>query len=207
MNPIVEFQKSKGLVADGSIGKKTLAAIKADCNIKSDIELAHFVGQCHHETGGFTASSENLNYSADGLLKIFPKYFPDLLTAKKYERKPQLIASRVYANRMGNGSEELQDGWKYIGRGAIQLTGKDNYKLFGISINDTEVLTNPDVVASKYFFRSADFFFDRNNLWVIANKGITDEIITQLTKRINGGTHGLSDRIKQTKHYHSILTA
>lgn len=215
MNPIIEFQKSKGLLADGDIGKKTLAAIKLECNIKNDVELAHFVGQCHHETGGFTAASENLNYSASGLLKIFPKYFPNLTLAKKYERKPEMIASRVYANRMGNGPESSKDGWKFRGRGAIQLTGKQNYRLFAAAMGEAEknpdivtlIMENPDIVATKYFFRSADFFFDRNNLWSIANKGITDDIITELTKRINGGTHGLDDRIAQTKYYNAILTA
>jgi len=206
MNPIQEFQKSKGLVADGIIGKGTLAAIKADCNIKTVFGLANFMGQTDHETGGYKASSENLNYSAEGLMKVFPKYFPNLLTAEKYERKPEAIASRVYGSRMGNGDEASKDGYKYRGRGAIQLTGKDNYKLFGISINEAEVLTNPDVVATKYFFRSADFFFDRNNLWAIADKGITDDIIKQLTKRINGGYNGLDHRIERTKHYYSILT-
>lgn len=206
MNPIVEFQKSKGLVADGIIGKGTLKAIKDSCGIATDIELAHFVGQCHHETGGFKASSENLNYSAEGLQKTFPKYFPDLLTAQKYERKPEMIASRVYASRMGNGNELSKDGWKFRGRGAIQLTGHDNYKLFGVTIGDPEVLTNPDIVATKYFFKSADFFFDRNNLWNIAKKGISDDVIKELTKRINGGYHGLDDRMYQTKYYYSILT-
>jgi putative chitinase len=206
MSAIIEYQKLKGLTPDGDIGKKTLAAIQADCNIKSIIELIHFVGQCHHETGGFKASSENLNYSAEGLMKVFPKYFPNKALADSYARKPELIASRVYGNRMGNGDEASKEGYKYRGRGAIQLTGKDNYKLFGISINDPEILTNPDVVATKYFFKSADFFFDRNNLWSIAAKGISDDIIKQLTKRINGGYNGLEERIKYTKHYYQILT-
>lgn len=206
MSAIKEYQKSKGLVADGIIGKGTLAIIKADCNIKSDIELAHFIGQCHHETGGFKASSENLNYSAEGLMKVFPKYFPNLLTAEKYERNPEKIASRTYANRMGNGDEASKMGWLFRGRGAIQLTGFDNYKLFGVTIGDAEVLSNPDVVATKYFFKSADFFFDRNNLWNIAKKGISEDVIKELTKRVNGGYHGLEDRIYQTKYYYSILT-
>ena len=206
MSAIKEYQKSKGLVADGIIGKGTLAVIKTDCNIKTDIELAHFIGQCHHETGGFKASSENLNYSAEGLMKVFPKYFPNLLTAEKYERNPEKIASRTYANRMGNGDEASKMGWLFRGRGAIQLTGFDNYKLFGVTIGDAEVLSNPDVVATKYFFKSADFFFDRNNLWNIAKKGISEDVIKELTKRVNGGHHGLDDRIYQTKYYYSILT-
>ena len=206
MNPIQEFQKSKGLVADGIIGKGTLKAIKDSCNILTDIELAHFMGQCNHETGGFKASSENLNYSAEGLMKVFPKYFPNLLTAEKYERNPEKIASRVYANRMGNGDEASKMGLLFRGRGAIQLTGFDNYKLFWVTIGEAELLSNPDIVASKYFFKSADFFFDRNNLWSIAKKGISEDVIKELTKRVNGGYHGLEDRIYQTKYYYSILT-
>ena len=206
MSAIIEYQKLKGLTPDGDIGKKTLAVIQADCNIKSDIELSHFMGQCHHETGGFKASSENLNYSAEGLMKVFPKYFPNMLTAEKYERKPEMIASRVYASRMGNGDELSKDGWTYRGRGAIQLTGKNNYKAFGIAIEDADVMTNPSKVATEYFFKSADFFFDTNNLWSIAKKGITADVIKELTKRVNGGYNGLTDRIEHTKHYYSILT-
>ncbi len=205
MKAIIEYQRQRGLKPDGVIGKITLNFIKQECGIKSDIELAHFMGQCHHETGGFKDSSENLNYSADGLFKIFKKYFPSLNEAKQYERQPQKIANRVYANRMGNGGEITNEGWLYRGRGAIQLTGKDNYTLFSKAENDPTILTNPDIVATKYFLKSAAFFFDSNKLWNIARRGITDDIITQLTRRINGGTHGLDDRIVQTRHYHNIL--
>lgn len=217
MNPIVEFQKSKGLVPDGDIGKKTLAAIKKDCNIKSDIELAHFVGQCDHETGGFKASSENLNYkTAKSVASTFKYDFDtnkdriinpvEFEKAKTFIRKPIELANFVYANQNGNGNESSGDGYKFRGRGAIQLTGKGNYKVFSDFAKDTEVLINPDIVATKYFFKSADFFFDRNNLWSIAKKGMTDDIIKQLTKQINGGYNGLAERIERTKHYYSILT-
>lgn len=217
MTPIQEYQKLRGLTPDGDIGKKTLAAIQADCNIKSIIELAHFVGQCHHETGGFKASSENLNYSRADLIANTFKYDFDankdrainpveLEKAKTFIKKPIQLANFVYANQNGNGNEASGDGYKYRGRGAIQLTGKGNYKVFSDFVKDTEVLTNPDIVATKYFFKSADFFFDRNNLWVIASKGISDDIIKQLTKRINGGYNGLEERIEFTNHYYKILT-
>jgi len=205
MRAIIEYQKQKGLKPDGVIGKVTLGEIKKDCGITSLIELAHFVGQCHHETGGFTASSENLNYSAEGLVKVFGKYFPTVASTKAYVRKPEAIANLVYANRMGNGNKASGDGWKFRGRGAIQLTGKNNYAAFAKYVNDPEVMTNPDVVATKYFFKSADFFFDTNKLWVIARQGVNDNVIKSLTRRINGGSHGLQDRIVQTKFYHNIL--
>lgn len=217
MTPIQEYQKLKGLTPDGDIGKKTLAVIKADCNIKSDIELAHFVGQCHHETGGFKVSSENLNYkSAESISSTFRHDFDtnkdkkinpiELEKAKTFIRKPIALANFVYANQNGNGNEASGDGYKYRGRGAIQLTGKGNYKYFSDFVKDIEVLTNPSKVATEYFFKSADFFFDTNNLWAIAKKGITDDVIKELTKRVNGGYNGLTDRIEHTKHYYSILT-
>jgi len=206
MKAITEYQKQKGLKPDGVIGKITLGEIKKDCKITSLIELAHFVGQCHHETGGFIGSTENLNYSAKRLVEIFGKYFPTLTLAKKYARKPEMIANLVYANRMGNGDEKSGEGWKFRGRGAIQLTGKNNYKAFAKYVNDPEILTNPDLVATKYFFKSADFFFDANNLWTIARQGVNDNVIKALTRRINGGFHGLADRIIKTKFYYNILT-
>ena len=206
MIAIIEYQKQKGLKPDGVIGKITLNAIKQDCGIDSDLELAHFMGQCHHETGGFIATSENLNYSADGLRRVFNKYFTTVNLANAYARQPERIANRVYANRMGNGNEASGDGWKFRGRGAIQLTGRDNYALFSSSVKDIEVLNNPDVVATKYFFNCAAFFFDNNKLWNIAKKGVSNDVITQLTRRINGGTHGLADRVAQTNHYYNILT-
>jgi putative chitinase len=206
MRAIIEYQRQKGLKPDGVIGKVTLGEIKKDCGITSLIELAHFVGQCHHETGGFRDSSENLNYSAEGLMKVFGKYFSTMEIATQYARKPQAIANRVYASRMGNGNEASGDGWKFRGRGAIQLTGKNNYAAFAKYINDPEVMTNPDIVATKYFFKSADFFFDTNKLWAIARQGVNDNVIKSLTRRINGGSNGLSERIKYTNRYYSIIT-
>jgi putative chitinase len=198
------LQKKVSVTADGAFGSGTL---KAAVNYykMSPIHAAHFFAQCAHESGGFAVFNENLNYSTRGLQSTFKKYFPDVATAKKYERKPEMIANRVYASRMGNGDEKSGDGWKFRGRGAIQLTGKSNYLAFSKHIGDPEVMTNPDIVATKYSFESAMFFFETNGLWAICDKGVGDDTILALTKRINGGTHGLDDRKAKTKKYATIL--
>lgn len=177
--------------------------IKIDA-IDGPLRCSHFVAQNHHESAGFTRMEENLNYSDEGLLKIFPKYFT-VEQAKAYKRMPERIANRVYANRMNNGNEASGDGWKYRGRGYIQLTGRDNYTAFSKWIGDVEIINNPDLIITKYSLISAAYFFTVNNLWGIADKGIDDETITRMTKRINGGTIGLSHRIELTKYYYSIL--
>jgi putative chitinase len=166
--------------------------------------LAHFLGQCHHESGGFKTLHENLNYSADGLKKIFPKYFPGTL-AESYARQPQKIANKVYGGRMGNGDETSGDGWKFSGRGVLQVTGKENYTKFSKFIGE-DCVAKPELVESKYALASAAFFFTNNNLWSICDKGLDEGTITALTKRINGGTIGLDDRIKETKSYLSLLS-
>jgi putative chitinase len=198
------LQEKVSATADGAWGPGTLKAAQAFYKL-SDARAAHFFAQCAHESGGFKTFNENLNYGAQGLLGIFKKYFPDAATAAKYERKPEMIANRVYGGRMGNGPEASGDGYKFRGRGAIQLTGKDNYTAFSKYIGDPEVLTNPDVVSSKYAFESAMFFFETNKLWAICDKGVNDAAILELTKRINGGTHGLDDRKEKTKKYASWL--
>jgi putative chitinase len=198
------LQEKVGVSADGVFGPGTLRAAMSHYKL-TPIRAAHFFAQCAHESGNFKAFSENLNYGAKGLLGVFKKYFPDEATALRYERKPEMIANRVYANRMGNGDEASGDGWKYRGRGAIQLTGKNNYQAFTNYINDSEVMSNPDVVASKYSFESALFFFESNRLWSICDKGVSDAVILELTRRINGGTHGLEDRNEKTKRYAAML--
>jgi hypothetical protein len=132
---------------------------------------------------------------------IFKKYFPDMATANRYARQPEKIANRVYGNRMGNGPEASGDGWRYRGRGALQLTGRDNYAAFAKYANRPDVMSNPDLVATELAFESAMFFFERNKLWAICDQGISDSSILALTKRINGGTHGLADRSEKTKKY------
>ena len=200
------LQQKIGIAADGSWGEGTLRAAAAYYKL-SPARAAHFFGQTAHETGGFKAFSENLSYGAKGLMGIFKKYFPDAATAAKYERKPEAIANRVYASRMGNGPESSGDGWKYRGRGALQLTGKDNYAAFAKYCNRSDVMTNPDLVATELAFESAMFFFERNKLWSICDQGITDAAILSLTKKVNGGTHGLDDRKNKTKTYHMQLSS
>ena len=173
-------------------------------NVTSALRLSHFLAQCAHESGNFKLVSENLNYSADGLLKIFPKYFKDKATADAYARKPEKIANRVYASRMGNGDEASGDGYKFRGRGFIQLTGKSNYQAFSDFIKE-DCVANPDLVATKYPLTSAAFFFDKNKLWDICDKGATADVVTLVTKRVNGGTHGLDDRLSKFNTFNSIL--
>jgi putative chitinase len=197
------LQERAGVAADGAFGPGTMKAGMALLKL-SPIRAAHFFAQTSHETGGFKAFSENLNYSAQGLQGIFGKYFPGTLE-ESYARQPEKIANRVYASRMGNGDEASGDGWKFRGRGALQLTGKANYEAFAKYLGTDEVVTNPDLVATKYAFESAMFFFERNKLWAICDKGINDAAILELTKRINGGTHGLEDRKVKTYKYYEYV--
>ena len=200
------LQKKIGVAADGSWGPGTLRAAATYYKL-SPARAAHFFGQTAHETGGFKAFSENLNYGAKGLRGIFGKYFKTDAEALKYERKPEAIANRVYASRMGNGAESSGDGWKYRGRGALQLTGKSNYEAFAKYCNRPDVMTNPDLVATELAFESAMFFFERNKLWAICDQGVTDAAILSVSKKVNGGTHGLEDRKAKTKTYFSQLSA
>jgi len=172
--------------------------------INTPLRLAHFLAQCGHESGGFRATQENLNYSAKGLNGIFRKYFPTEAAAAAYARQPQKIASKVYGNRMGNGNEASGEGYKFRGRGYIQLTGKENYTAFGKAIGE-DILSNPDVVSSKYALLSAAWFFSKNGLHKMADSGASDAVVTQITKRVNGGTIGLADRIKHFKEYYKLL--
>lgn len=172
--------------------------------INSPLRLSHFLSQCAHESGNFKFVRENLNYSADGLRKIFPKYFPTLEAANKYARQPEKIANKVYGNRMGNGDEASGDGFKFRGRGYIQLTGKDNYAAFDKFVDD-DIMANPDLVATKYPLTSAAFFFHKNNLWDVCDKGHTHDVVVAVTKRVNGGTHGLEDRKDKFNVFHSTL--
>jgi putative chitinase len=197
---LIELQKKIGVTADGAFGPGTLKAAAAYYKL-SPARAAHFFAQTAHESGGFKTFSENLNYGAKGLRAIFGKYFKTDALARAYERQPQKIANRVYANRMGNGDEASGSGWRWRGRGALQLTGADNYKAFAAYINRPDVLENPDLVAGELCFESALWFFDRNKLWSICDKGVNEAAILALTKRINGGTHGLDDRRMKTKKY------
>jgi putative chitinase len=191
----------KGHIPDAVLAQIPDTAAKF--NITNPLRLAHFLAQCGHESGGWKATSENLNYSSKGLMGIFPKYFTPAL-AEQYARKPEAIASRVYGGRMGNGPEATKDGFKFRGRGYIQLTGKDNYKAFDGFVPE-DILSNPDLVATKYPLMSAAWFFNKNGLWAICDKGSDDTTVTAVTKRVNGGTIGLPDRIKHFREYYNLL--
>lgn len=180
-----------------------VSSILPEYEINTPQRVAAFLAQCAHESGGFVFLKENLNYKAASLRKVFPKYFADDATAAAYANKPERIANRVYANRMGNGDENSGDGFRYCGRGLIQLTGKDNYTFFAASLDI------PVEEASEYLqtfegaVQSACFFWEQNNLNKWADAG---DILT-LTKRINGGTIGLEDRIKHYEHALHIFGA
>jgi putative chitinase len=197
----LNIEKLKGHIPDVVLSQIPETAKKF--NITNNLRLAHFLAQCGHESGGFKAVSENLNYSADGLKKIFGKYFPGNL-AESYARQPEKIAARVYGGRMGNGDESTKEGFKFRGRGYIQLTGKSNYTNFTKFIGE-DCVSNPDLVATKYPLASAAFFFDSNKLWGICDRGADDATVTAVTKRVNGGTIGLADRIKHFKEYYNLL--
>jgi putative chitinase len=194
------FQQQNGLTPDGVIGPKTIAMMLHVWGI-SKTQLAHFLGQTHEETGGFEALSENLNYSADALVKLFGKHFNN--DADKYARQPEKIANRIYANRMGNGNEASGEGWKFRGRGCLQTTGRNNYTLLGKYLN-ADLINNPDLVATKYPFESALFYFNSNKLWNLCNE-VTEDSIKRVTKAVNGGYINLDKRIELTKKYQLLI--
>jgi putative chitinase len=198
-----KLEKLKGHIPDAVIAQIPDTAAKF--GITNTLRLAHFLAQCGHESGGFKAVQENLNYGPKGLRGIFAKYFPTDAKALEYERKPEKIANLVYGGRMGNGAEATGEGYKFRGRGYIQLTGKDNYTRFDKTVED-DILANPDLVATKYPLASAAFFFNSNSLWAICDRGADDATVTAVTKRVNGGTIGLPDRLKHFKEYYSLLS-
>lgn len=206
--PIVEspsvgfkLEKLKGHVPDAVIAQIPDTAAKF--GITNVLRLAHLLGQCAHESGNFKAVRENLNYSANGLKKNFGKYFPGALN-ESYARNPEKIANRVYGNRMGNGDEASGDGFRFSGAGFIQLTGKNNFREFSKYIGE-DCVANPELVAIKYPLASAAFFFNSNKLWTLCDKGVDSASITKVTKRVNGGTHGLDDRIQKTTKFYNLL--
>ena len=198
----LKLDKLKGHIPDAVIAMIPDTAAKFQIN--TPLRLAHFLAQCGHESGGFKVTSENLNYSAKGLMGIFKKYFPTEAIANAYQRNPQKIANKVYANRMNNGDEASGDGFKFRGRGYIQLTGRANYTEFGKSIGE-DIASNPDSVSGKHALLSAAWFWSKNGLNKLADSGATDAVVTSITKRVNGGTIGLPDRIKHFKEYYHLL--
>ena len=177
---------------------------KNTTNITTAVRLAHFMAQIAHESGNFIAVRENLKYSSVGLIKTFSRFFPTKQIADNYAMQPEKIANLVYANRMGNGAEATLEGFKFRGRGYLQLTGKENYRLFSEFIKEN-CITNPDLVATKYPLDSALWFFDKNKLWELCDNQ-TPEAVTALTRRINGGTHGLADRQAKFKTFMNLLS-
>jgi putative chitinase len=181
-----------------------LANILPEYDIDTPHRVAAFMAQCGHESGGFTLMQENLNYSAKGLVGTFKKYFPTEAHAKPYERNPQMIANRVYANRMGNGDEASGEGWYFRGRGIVQITGKNNYTKCSQSLFENNMLVeNPDLLLEvEYAIHSACWFWSAARLNELADIGD----IKTMTKRINGGYIGLEDRINHYNHAIEILT-
>jgi len=196
----MDLNKLKGHIPDTVIAQ--IPEVMTKFGIDTATKLAHFLAQCGHESGGFKVVNENLNYGAKGLNTIFKKYFPTEEKAKLYERKPEKIANLVYGGRMGNGAEATGDGFKFRGRGYIQLTGKDNYTAFGKAINE-DITANPDLVATKYPLLSAAWFFSKNCLKRCADA--SDATVLSVTKCVNGGTIGLPDRQKHFKEYYNLL--
>lgn len=199
----MDLCKLKGAMPESFIAE--IPFISEKFGVNTPMRLAHFLAQCSHESGGFKVLRENLNYSAEGLQKIFGKYFPTAEIAALYARKPEKIANKVYSGRMGNGDEKSGDGWKFAGKGAIQLTGRDNYTAFDKTVDD-DILANPNLVVTKYPLTSAGWFWNKNGLNAIADGGATDEVVTKITKRVNGGTIGLPHRIEEFNKFNKLLS-
>ena len=198
---ILNTSKLKGVIPDTILAQIPEVIEKFD--IDTPLRLAHFLAQCSHESANFSILQENLNYSGDRLKVIFPKYFPGNLS-ESYSRNPEKIASKVYGGRMGNGDEATKDGYKFRGRGAIQLTGKDNYKAFGKAIG-VDLLANPDLVSTKYSLVSAAWFF-KTNCVKKCDAGATKATIESVSKCVNGGTIGLSHRIEEFNKFYKLLS-
>jgi putative chitinase len=197
----MNLEKLKGHIPEDVL--KQIPEVMEKFQINTSQRLAHFLAQCAHESGNFKLTQENLNYGAKGLRGTFGKYFPTDALAAAYERKPEKIANKVYANRMGNGDEASGEGWKFRGRGFIQLTGKDNYKAFDTFVPE-DIIATPELVATKYPLLSAAWFFHKNCLKK-ADLAATTNAVIIVSKCVNGGTIGLEDRIKHFNDYYKLL--
>jgi putative chitinase len=198
------LQETCGVTPDGAFGPNTARAIAKHYDLTPK-RGAHLLGQAAHESGNFMVSEENLNYRASTMCRVWPSRFKSEADAEPYARNPEKLANKVYADRMGNGSESSGDGWKNRGRGFLQTTGAINIKQFAEHIGRDSLIDNPDPIANELAFESAIFFFEKNGLFVMADKGISDSIIKSITRRINGGYHGLQDRMNKTKKIHGWL--
>ena len=198
---MINYSKLRGAIPDAVFDELLDTATRF--GLHSPERMAHFLAQCAHESMNFARTEESLNYSSKRLKVVFPKYFPDNL-AETYSRNPCRIASRVYANRMGNGAESTQEGYKYRGRGYIQLTGKDNYAAFQLAVPDS-IMGNPDIVAVKYPLFSAGWFWNSKRLNELADRGADQQVVADITKKVNGGYHGLEDRVNQFFKFYELL--
>ena len=198
----MDIAKLKGHVPDAVISQ--LPEVMEKFQINTPLRIAHFLSQCGHESGNFKVVNENLNYGAKGLLGLFKKYFPTEAKAVEYERKPEKIANLIYGGRMGNGPEASGEGYKFRGRGYIQLTGKDNYSAFDKVVAE-DIVANPDLVATKYPLLSAAWYWNSRKINSVCDQGATEEVVKKVTKLVNGGDIGLTDRLKHFKEFHSLL--
>jgi len=204
MSKAMEVLQAKiGVGADGHFGKNTARAIVKHFKLSNE-HGAHLLGQAAHESGGFKRARENLNYSWEGLMATWPTRFKTEEGAREYHRQPAKIAGKVYLRKsLGNLTE--QDAQDFIGRGFLQLTGKSNYQSFASDMGLPDIMTNPDLVATDYAFETALWFFNKNKLFDIADGGVKYDVIRKITKRVNGGYHGIEDRIEKTNQIYEYL--
>ncbi len=197
-----KLQEKCGVPADGAFGPNTARAIAKHYELSPE-RAAHLLGQASHESGGFKLVRENLNYSAETMCRVWPSRFKTVEDAAPYARNPEALADKVYSNRMGNGEGE---GHVWIGRGFLQLTGKDNYKNFSDDMRFPEVMQDPSLVETDYAMDTAMWFFEKNGLWAIADEGVNEDTIKRITKRVNGGYTGLDHRVKDTTKIYGWLS-
>ena len=203
MSEAMKLLQSKcGVIPDGNFGPNTARAVAKEYGLTAE-RGAHLLGQAAHESGGFKLTRENLNYSAETMCKVWAKRFPTLESATPFARNPKALAENVYFGRMGNDTKEKAS--LYIGRGFLQLTGYDNHKLFAHDMNRPDVLTDPSLLEGELAFETALWVFEKNKLFDIADEGVNVDTILRITKRVNGGTHGLDHRTQETNKIYSFL--
>lgn len=198
---IQQIQRTVGVTADGIIGNDTLTKFQCHYKVPTKAMVAHFFGNLHHESGGFSIVEENLRYSAQRILQVFPKYFKTLAQAQQVAYNPEALANIVYGGRMGNNSQG--DGYKFRGRGFMQTTGKFNYDRLGKFLR-VDLLNNPDLVATRYPLESAIFYFNDNRLWDMV-KDVSEDSIQLIRRRVNGGLNGLDDVRKKVLYYYNLM--
>ena len=195
------LQTKCGCSPDGSFGPNTARGIVKHYELSPE-RGAHFLGQVVHESASFKLTKENLNYSVEAMMRVWPSRFPTEESAKPYSKNPKALADKVYSGRMGNKEGE---GHKWIGRGFLQLTGFNNVRSFASDMRLPEVMEDPTLLEKEYAMETALWFFRKNNLWKICDEGVSDDVIKKLTKRINGGYTGLDHRIKETNRIYEWI--